>query len=570
MNLIQKMSVKAKLLSGFLICVVILVIVGTCGIMGMNIINNNAKQIYNYDFNSVTYLHQIKETLLSIGTEIDNAILYEDNEKTVEAIKNIDAYDAQGISYLEGYGELEHPSDIKAQYDSIQSLVQEYRLERTEVLELASAGKYAQAKAGTSKVAEIRIQINEKVDALLEITQNNAIDQNNENKNEFKTMADNILVIVIIGSIIAMVFGLVISLSIGKRIKYILLFAKAIGEGDLTYACSVKGKDEIAKLSDALNAAREKIRQLIGTIAEQTQDVSASSEELSATLEEITSAFTQIDQNVTSIVGNIQDINATTEELSATVEQVDAGVSHLSSDSTESSNEAVMIKNRSIEIKNKGVESKTIAEQLSEEKKSKILEAIEQSKVVGEIIIFAESIASIAEQTNLLAINAAIEAARAGEQGKGFAVVASEIRVLSEQSSGYVKNIHNVINSVKGAVENLSEHSKDVLDFINGRVKDDYQLLIDTGVSYENDAIYVSNLSTNIASMSEELSASTQEIAEVTRSIACNVESTSNNSEKILESIEQVAIAMDEVANTAQQQAEIAERLTQMISIFKI
>lgn len=570
MNLFKKNSIKKSILSSYLLCLIIMSLVGAIGIFGMKALNNNAKEIYNYDFKSVKYLHQITERLLLIRTEIDNAVLYEDQEKTTEATQKIAFYDTEATELLGFYEQLEHSSKTKDEYDNILKLFEKYRLERTKVLDLANAGNYIKAEAGLSNITEIRVEISEKLDTLVKTAENNAMVNNTKNKNTYHTIISNIIFVIVIGAISAVIIGLIIAQSISKRIKNILLFAQAIGEGDLTYSVDIKGKDEIAKLCDALNAAREKLRQLVETISDQTQEVSASSEELSAVLEEMSSTFTQIDQSTSSIVGNIQDINTITEELSATVEQVDSGVYQLTTNSTESNSEAIEIKKRSVDIKNKGAESKALADQLSKEKNIKILEAIKQSSVVGEISAFAESIAAIAEQTNLLSLNAAIEAARAGEHGKGFAVVASEIRVLADKSSNDVKNIHTVVTNVKTAVENLSTHSKDLLDFINGRVKKDYQLLIDTGVSYENDSIYVSNLSTNIATMSEELNASTNEIATVTRSIASNIEDTSNNSEEILRSIRQVKLAMDEVASAAQHQTEIAEKLTQMISLFKI
>lgn len=566
----KKLSVKTKLLSGFILCVLILTFVGFTGINGMKTLNNNAKEMFHYNFKSVIHLHSIKERLLFIRAGIDSAVLYENNDKTKEAIENMNALDLEMSTLLQEYGEFNHTSEVKDKFDNLYNTIQEYRLISNDILALADNGDYAKAKEGLPRITDIRNSIDDEIDSLIYETENNAIAKNDSNKNTYYSKKNNIIIVMVIGTIVALCIGLVISISIAKKIKQMLLFAKALGEGDFTFNTYVKGQDELANLSNSLNSAREKLRDLVKVISDQTQEVSASSEELSATLEEMSSTFTQIDSNVSSIVGSIQEINVTTEELSATVIQVDSGITQLASDSTESNDEAFKIKNRAMDIKNRGAKSKELAEQLSKEKNDMILESIEQSKVVEEIIGFTQSIAEIANRTNLLALNAAIEAARAGEHGRGFAVVADEIRSLAEKSTSDVNNIQNVVSNVKDAVTNLTIHSKDLLDFINGQVKDDYQLLIDTGVNYDNDSSYVSNLSNSIAAMSEELNASTNEIANVTQTITSNIEATSNSSGEILNSIDQIAVAMDGVAETAQHQAQIAEKLSHMILQFKI
>lgn len=309
--------------------------------------------IKSYDLKSIEYLHQITENLLHIRAEIDDAVFYKQMNQTIESIQKIEKYDKEAAALLEVYGQLEHTPEIKDSYNEILKLFEEYKLVRDKVLALARAGDYIQAEAGLPSIIEIRIELNKKLDSLVDVAEYNAMIRNDKNRETYYTMSNNILIGIIVGAGLAITVGLMVALSMGKRIKNILLFAQAIGEGDLTYSANVTGKDEMAKLSDVLNVSREKLRRLVLAVSKQTQEVSASSEELSAILEEISSTFGQIDQNTSSIVSSIQNINTMTEELIATVEQVDAGVYQLITNSMEGNHTAIEIKQRSMEIKNK-------------------------------------------------------------------------------------------------------------------------------------------------------------------------------------------------------------------------
>ena len=74
----------------------------------------------------------------------------------------------------------------------------------------------------------------------------------------------------------------------------------------------------------------------------------------------------------------------------------------------------------------------------------------ETSKMIENIIAEIEDIAS---QTNLLSLNAAIEAARAGDAGRGFAVVAEQIRTLADQSAKSAVNTRKLIENSTKEVE---------------------------------------------------------------------------------------------------------------------
>ena len=208
---------------------------------------------------------------------------------------------------------------------------------------------------------------------------------------------------------------------------------------------------------------------------ENSQDMSASSEELSATVQELTSKTEEIDNAVANIAYEMQESSSSSEEITASVEEVDSSINELSEKAMEGSNNANKSKERATEVEKKGKEAIEEVRNLYEEKKKNMLMAIEDGKVVDNIKVMADTIASISEQTNLLALNAAIEAARAGEQGKGFAVVAEEVRKLAEQSSQAVTGIQDTIVKVQNAFKNLSGTGSEVLKFINENVHQQFE-----------------------------------------------------------------------------------------------
>ena len=570
MNLLKKVKIKTKLTSAFLAMAVLIIIVGAVGAMSLKNVASSSEDMYSSNMQSVYMMTDMRQNLTEIKSDMLQLVYVKDSSKKDDLEKDVQANKNEDDKYVSSYEKQAMNSVEKQAYPVFKSQMQRYRSLRGIVVNLVNNNNYVEAENKYEELSKVNDEMFKSLDILVNANLNNAKNSNLDNQSLYISSSIFMIILSVIGFIVAMIFGVFLSKDVNTPLQKIKSFAERLSLYDFSSPITLTRGDEFGQTGGALNEAQKNVNSLVRTIMENSQDISASSEELSATCEELSSNAVIIDEAVNKIVEGTHESSAVSEEISASVEEVDASINELSSKAMEGSNNASQFKERAIKVKNNSKEAIEKNRKLYGEKQNKMLKAIEDGKVVDNIKIMADTIASIAEQTNLLALNAAIEAARAGEQGKGFAVVAEEVRKLAEQSSQAVSNIQDTIVKVQEAFKGSIDTGSDILEFINKDVHEQFDAYGETGNQYYNDSDFVSKMSDDIASMSEEITATVGQVSQAVQNMSVTAQKSNEESETIKVSIDETTKAIEQVALTAQSQAELAQKLNEIVYKFKI
>ena len=299
---------------------------------------------------------------------------------------------------------------------------------------------------------------------------------------------------------------------LGGEPNYAARVANMIAGGDLTAEVRLRERDTTSMMF-AMHQMRDNLSGIVGQVRSGTDTIATASSQIAS--------------------GNL-DLSSRTEEQASSLEETASSMEELTSTVKQNADNARQANALAVSASEVAVKGGTVVAQVVD-----TMGAINTS--AKKIVDIIGVIDGIAFQTNILALNAAVEAARAGEQGRGFAVVAAEVRNLAQRSAAAAKEIKTLIGDSVEKVDTgtrLVDQAGNTMEEIVASVK------------------RVTDIMAEIMAASQEQTAG---IEQINQAIAQMDEVTQQN-----------AALVEEAAAAAQSLQDQAGSLSQVVSVFQI
>ena len=380
-----------------------------------------------------------------------------------------------------------------------------------------------------------------------------------------------LIVVCLLGILLAGILVTIQVNTITHSLRRVKALAGSLATGDFTVdLLRVKTVDELGDMGTSLNEMYGSNKDIILSISKHAMDIHQSSNTLNQSTNELVQEFKNIETYMVKVNEAMMNASSATQEVNASAEEVNASIFVLSDETLKSKQMSDEIKHRANEIGTSSQKSFEYATKISGKFNQSLLRSIENAKVVESIGEMTEFISEIASQIDLLSLNASIEAARAGEAGRGFAVVASEIGKLSHATSDAVTRIQHTIEDVKTAFSGLVTEADSMLSFVLETVTPDYNRFVTIASQYVSDAEAIESNTEKISEMTTNIREIMNEVILAIQNIAESAQETADNGVKIMTSVGQVSSEVDHVLHMSSKSQEIADRLQEVVSKYKL
>lgn len=560
----MKITISKKLWGGFTAVLVMLIIASAMSMWTTYDISSKYDSLIDEEMEHVSLIEKVELIQKDTSTSVLEYLMFskltsveklENNYKQVTEITTSLSSDLKDTTSKELVEELQKKS--KQLYES-----------NNQIIEIKKKNGMYQKNASEStklnlEIAEVLVELKTNVEKRAEQT-----------RDELNTNVGTANIVTLILTILSIVVGLLvshfISRSIAKPITKVTNGLVEIADGNLTIEpIIIKNKDEVGEMATTFNKMSGDLQRIVSGVRDSSMQLAANAEELTASSEESLASSQMVAKSAEAqMLASDEQVNHMDASMQSMTD-LQKGVSQIASSNDEMLKATDGV--RSLVTQGSNVVT-NVASQMDNiyttfHETTEIMKNM--AKHSDEIQNITSMITDISDQTNLLALNAAIEAARAGEYGKGFAVVAEEVRKLAEQSKNSAAEIaamvqliqtasSSAVKAITSGGEKVEEGLAQTTESLN--VFHQIETSVDDVVQkVESVTIAISNI--------QEISSSVTESVQQVQTLATQAADGASDTSA---ATEQQLAANEEISSNAQFLADLAEKLQNEVSHFKI
>lgn len=548
--MLNKISLKARLILLTVIAVLLLLVVAAVGLRGISLLNKALGDVYQENMVPVKLLDNVfadingtrTQLLLALQHAPDSSFLDLHNHPVSLHLETIESGQARNQLAWAQLDALGFTGAEQQMLDTLKARVRVLRKESVDLVVQAinEQDYYYANQVILTKVNPAVTGVREAMSDLSNQLMGQAQELFNQGELRYEQTLKLFAFALLAGGALVLLLAIRVICSIQEAVKLLREASESMAAGDTTVRVTYRSNDELRAVAQAFNHMGERFQSAL-------HDVDSSAEQLAAASEETSVVTVHTSASMGKQQSEISQVATAMNEMHATASEVARSASLAADAAHHADQEAVVGRDVSLQT----IEAIENLASAVEHATGVIESLAKDSEEIGSVL---DVIKGIADQTNLLALNAAIEAARAGEAGRGFAVVADEVRTLASRTQKSTQEINDTVERLQRgaaqAVEAMATGRTQARAGVEQTLKTTACLeSIVKAISTIND------MNVQIASAAEEQSAVSEEI---TRSVVAINDLTNETTDGALQTTE-----------ASQEVARLASALQEMLRHFK-
>lgn len=296
----MKLTIRMKLLMGFLVVVALLAFVSTYALNQIYVMSETSEEIDQEWMPSVSLLgmmngdiSDVERLALAVIVETDLSEIAKMNEALEQLKVKIEDERKQLFTLIEGSDE------AMVMYNAFSTNYDAYMAKMPAFIEFGLANNFEDASRLHTEAYPLWYTANDTLAQLIAMGSDLSGQATKDSLSEANRAFIIILAVTIISFLIALFIAFFIAAMISRPIQKMNASALLIANGDLTgETITLKNKDELGTLAASFNTMTGNLRAMIQSVSMTSEQVAASSEELLASAEQNTKASEQISETV--------------------------------------------------------------------------------------------------------------------------------------------------------------------------------------------------------------------------------------------------------------------------------